>query len=50
LTHGILDRMRQRLIHSDAEARHDLVWRVATEQLRPLLPVPETLPPPEAAA
>ncbi|SDE88976.1 HepT-like ribonuclease domain-containing protein [Rhodospira trueperi] len=44
--------MRHRLIHGYAEVRIDLVWRVATERLAPLIAVIEPLipPPPEDGA
>jgi hypothetical protein len=41
--------MRHRLIHGDAEARHDLVWRLATERLGPLVAAEALLPPEDAA-
>jgi uncharacterized protein with HEPN domain len=42
--------LRHRLIHGYAEVRLDLVWRVATERLGPLVAALEALLPPEDAA
>jgi uncharacterized protein with HEPN domain len=42
--------LRHRLIHGYAEVRLDLVWRVATERLGPLVTALEALLPPEDSA
>ena len=42
--------LRHRLIHGYAEVRLDLVWRVATERLGPLVALLEALLPPEEGA
>ena len=42
--------LRHRLIHGYAEVRLDLVWRVATERLGPLVAMLEALLPPEDSA
>lgn len=41
--------LRHRLIHGYAEVRLDLVWRVATERLGPVIAALEALLPPEDA-
>lgn len=42
--------LRHRLIHGYVEVRLDLVWRVATERLGPLVAMLEALLPPEESA
>ncbi len=39
--------MRHKVVHDYIDVNYDVVWRVATERLRPLIPELEKLAPPE---